>query len=103
MVWGFNGEELAAYQKDMEPLGFRVATTLDAGEVAAQCNVIVTCTPATKPLLRAEQIRPGTHITAMGSDTTEKQELDSDVLAQADRIVVDSLSQCCSAAKATGL
>jgi len=93
MVWGLNQAELDAYRADMEPLGFRIVTTLDPGEVAASCNVIVTCTPATKPLLRAGQVRRGTHITAMGSDTVEKQELDPDILARADRIVVDSLSQ----------
>ena len=94
IVWGLNVEELAAYKKDMEPLGFRVETTLDAGRVASQCNLIVTCTPSTRPLLRADQIRPGTHITAMGSDTTEKQELEPAVLKKADRVIVDSISQC---------
>jgi len=93
MVWGLTGTELNAYRSDMEPLGFRITTTFDPGEVAASCNVIVTCTPSTKPLLLAGQVRRGTHITAMGSDTAEKQELDPEILARADRIVVDSLSQ----------
>ena len=92
-VWGLNEEELAAYKADMEPLGFRISTTLDPAEVAAAANVIVTCTPSTKPLLRLRDIRPGTHITAMGSDTAEKQELDEAILAAADRVVVDSISQ----------
>ena len=39
-------------------------------------------------------IRKGTHITAMGSDTPEKQELDSAILKMADRVVVDSIRQC---------
>ncbi|NTV81587.1 MAG: ornithine cyclodeaminase family protein, partial [Candidatus Aminicenantes bacterium] len=43
--------------------------------------------------LEAAWIRPGTHITAVGSDTAAKQELDPGILARADRIVVDSLSQ----------
>ena len=92
-VWGTGDEELAAYKKDMEAIGFRVRTTRDAGEVAAECNLIVTCTPSRKPLLTAAQIKPGTHITAMGSDTPEKQELDPAILRMADRVVVDSLSQ----------
>ena len=92
-VWGLNEAELASYKADMEPMGFRVRTTLDPAEVAAACNVIVTCTPSTKPLLRLLDIRPGTHITAMGSDTAEKQELDEAILASADRVVVDSISQ----------
>jgi len=94
-VWGTGDEELAAYKKDMEAIGFRVRTTRDAGEVAAECNLIVTCTPSRKPLLTAAQIKPGTHITAMGSDTLEKQELDPAILRMADRVVVDSLSQAC--------
>jgi ornithine cyclodeaminase len=73
--------------------GLEIATTLRAEEVAAEADLIVTCTPATAPLLRAEWIRPGTHITAMGSDTAAKQELDPAILARADRVVVDSLSQ----------
>ncbi len=38
-------------------------------------------------------IRPGTHITAMGSDTPEKQELDPEILGKADRVVADSIDQ----------
>jgi len=93
VVWGLNEEELAAYRRDMEPLGFRIRTTLDAEEVAASSNLIVTCTPSTRPLLQAGWIRPGTHITAVGSDTAEKQELDAAILEKATRVVVDSLSQ----------
>lgn len=93
VVWGLDEDELAAYRRDMEPLGFKIRTTLDAEEVAAASNLIVTCTPSTRPLLRAEWIRPGTHITAVGSDTAEKQELDPAILGRASRVVVDSLSQ----------
>jgi len=93
LVWGIDEPELAAYVRDMAPLGFKVRTTRDAREVAEACRLIVTCTPSRQPLLRAEWIRPGTHITAMGSDTAEKQELDPVILQRADRVVVDSLSQ----------
>lgn len=93
VVWGVNEEELAAYRRDMESPGLKIQTTLRAQEVAAAANLIVTCTPATKPVLKAEWIRPGTHITAMGSDTASKQELEAGILAKADRVVVDSLGQ----------
>jgi len=56
--------------------------------------MIVTATPAKSPLLHAGQIRKGTHITAMGSDTLEKQELDSEILQTADIVVADSIEQC---------
>ncbi len=93
IVWGVNEDELAAYRRDMASPGLEIRTTLRAEDVAAAANLIVTCTPSTEPLLRAGWIRPGTHITAMGSDTASKQELDPAILARADRVVVDSLSQ----------
>lgn len=93
VVWGVDEAELAAYRRDMEAPGLAIRTTLRAEDVAAAANLIVTCTPSTRPLLQAEWIRPGTHITAMGSDTASKQELDPAILARADRVVVDSLSQ----------
>jgi ornithine cyclodeaminase len=96
VVWGLNQEELDAYTKAIEPEGYSVKTTLDAGEVAASCNLIVTATPSKKPLLSVDQIREGTHITAMGSDTTEKIELDPAILREADIVVADSISQCLS-------
>ena len=92
-IWGIGDDEIASYRKDMEAKGFRVRTTREAEEVAAKCNLIVTCTPARKPLLEGRWIRPGTHITAVGADTAEKQELDPAILGKADRVVVDSLSQ----------
>jgi ornithine cyclodeaminase len=93
VVWGVDEDELGAYRRDMESPGLRIRTTLRAEEVAAAANLIVTCTPATAPILKAEWIRPGTHITAIGSDTAAKQELEAAILARADRVVVDSLSQ----------
>jgi len=93
MVWGVSQEEVDAYKSSVEPLGFTVETTLDAAEIAAACNLIVTVTPAQEPLLHAADIRPGTHITAVGSDTEEKQELDGQILADADIVVSDSIEQ----------
>jgi len=94
MVWGMSQEEVDAYKADVEPLGYTLQTTLEAAEVAASCNLIVTVTPARQPLLHVDDIRPGTHITAVGSDTEEKQELDPQILATADIVVADSLEQC---------
>jgi len=80
--------------KDMEPLGYRVRTTLNTQDIPANCNLIVTATPSKAPLLSVDMIRKGTHITAMGSDTPEKQELDPKILQKADIVVADSISQC---------
>lgn len=94
IVWGISQEELDLYREDMEPFGFNLKTTLDAKDIPENCNLIVTATPSKSPLLSAEQIKKGAHITAMGADTAEKNELDPRILQKADRVVADSIDQC---------
>ncbi len=94
VVWGVNQEEVDAYKRYMEPRGYNVQTTLEPNNIASSCNLIITATPSKTPLLQSNQIKKGTHITAMGSDTSEKQELDSKILQIADIVVADSISQC---------
>jgi ornithine cyclodeaminase len=93
IAWDISRENLMAYKETLAARGYNIETTMEAGEVAESCNLIVTATPSQAPLLQADQIRPGTHITAMGSDTAEKQELDPEILAKADRVVADSIDQ----------
>ena len=94
LSWGRTDEELEAYRRDMEAEGFDVAVTRDPAELGASCNLIVTTTPATEPLLRGEDIRLGTHISAIGSDAPHKQELDPAILSRASLVVADSRAQC---------
>ena len=96
IVWGIDKQELDEYKKEMEKQDFKVETTLQSEDITSTCNFIVTCTPSTKPLIQVDQIEKGVHITAMGSDTPEKQELDSAILRKADRVVVDSIEQVLS-------
>jgi ornithine cyclodeaminase len=90
-LYGRNPERLAACRDEMAADGFAVQTCTAARDVASECNLIVTTTSARTPLLSAADIRPGTHITAMGSDSANKQELDAGVLTAADILVVDSV------------
>lgn len=94
IVSGRNEDHLRQYKQTMEPLGFSIRTTRNPSEVTGNCNLIVTTTPAKTPLLLAGDIRPGSHITAMGSDTPAKNELAPDILKNADKVVADSISQC---------
>ena len=94
LVWSLDANELFPYQKDMQAEGFAVETTGDIARIADQCRIIVTTTPSKTPLLLAGQLKKGTHITAVGSDTPEKQELDAAILRDADVVVADSISQC---------
>jgi ornithine cyclodeaminase len=94
LVWGRRQEALDAYRDEMQAEGYEVETTLDAAEVGPRCQLIITVTPSHEPLLRASEIRAGTHITAVGSDTVGKQELEAGVLGSSDLVVADSLAQC---------
>lgn len=96
MVWGASQDKFDTYKRDMEKLGFSVQTTLEAREVTEKCRLIITSTPSQTPLIDVKQIKPGTHITAMGSDTPQKQELDPEILQKADIVVADSIEQCLS-------
>lgn len=93
-VWGRSATKLEAYRSEMEAEGFQIETATQVSEVAKYCNLIVCTTPSKSPLLHWQDLRPGTHITAVGSDTPEKQELDPMILKQADVVVGDSLAQC---------
>ncbi|WP_337048157.1 ornithine cyclodeaminase family protein [Serratia liquefaciens] len=93
-VWGRNESALQAYRRRAEAEGFRVHTTQDAAELATHCRLIITTTPSREPILRATDIRPGTHITAVGADSHGKQELESGLVARADVLLADSVSQC---------
>jgi ornithine cyclodeaminase len=66
----------------------------EAARLVRESELVVTCTPSHEPIVMAEWLHPGLHITAMGADTAEKQELESRVLARADRLVCDFRRQC---------
>ena len=91
LVWGRNSDSLDKYEKDMEKSEFAISTTINLDEVINDCQLIVTCTPSEMPLINS--VNEGTHITAMGSDTVQKQELDPNILLKADVVISDSRSQ----------
>jgi ornithine cyclodeaminase len=91
-VWGRTAENAVKFKLDLaNDFDIRIAST--PKEVASHSNLIVTTTPSETPLLHLEDILPGTHITAVGSDTSHKQELSSNLVAKADRIIADSIPQ----------
>lgn len=94
IVWGRSETSLDSYRKDMEAQGYDVRTTRDSNQVTDGSNLILMTTPSSIPLISFDQIKPGTHITAIGSDTASKQELDTKIFSAADIVVADSLSQC---------
>ncbi len=94
LIWGRNLDKAKAFAKDLNFSLFKIAIAKEITEITKNCDLIVTATASNKPLIFGDQLKKGTHITAIGADDYEKQELDASVFDKADLIIVDSLSQC---------
>jgi len=93
IVYARSTEKGEAYKNHFKGTDWQIEVTDDLQYLAENSRLIVTTTPAKAPLLEAEWIQAGTHITAMGADTAEKIELATQILGKADVVVVDSISQ----------
>ncbi|GLQ56475.1 cyclodeaminase [Devosia nitrariae] len=94
LVWSRDTSKANAYADRMTArLGRPVAVAETPEALVRQSQVVVTTTPSRSPLIRAEWMHPGLHITAMGSDSSEKNELDPSIVTAADRFVCDRLAQ----------
>jgi ornithine cyclodeaminase/alanine dehydrogenase-like protein (mu-crystallin family) len=70
-----------------------VDTTSTPQEAIRDADIVITATTSPTPLFDGNDLKPGTHITAIGSYTPEKREVDS-ITAQRARIIVDSRDAC---------
>ncbi len=92
-VWARRPEGAEAYADLMRSRGFTVSLHDSVHAACAQADIIVTATPSREPLLHARDLPEGVHITAMGSDSPDKRELDESVLTRADAFVCDTRAQ----------
>jgi ornithine cyclodeaminase/alanine dehydrogenase len=76
-----------------EELHVSVHPVTDLTEVVRQSDIVVTCTTSCEPILRLDEVSPGTFIAAVGADNPSKQELHPGLMARG-RIVCDILEQC---------
>ncbi len=75
-------------------LGITAEAIADPAALVAKSQLVVTTTPARTPVLKADWLHPGLHITAMGSDQTGKHEIEPAALMAADAYICDRVSQC---------
>jgi len=80
-------EQYAREMRELHEVDVLVAPDIETAVRRSQ--LVVTTTPSRSPLVRAEWLQTGVHITAMGSDFPEKQELEAAVLERADVVVAD--------------
>lgn len=93
-IWARRPEaaEIAAadLRRDLDITVLAVGT---AREAVSGADVVVTTTPSREPLVQADWLSPGQHVTAMGSDQHGKVELEPACLARTDLYVADRAAQ----------
>ena len=93
-LWGRSIEKGQALAARLAVKGIDVTVRETVEELCAASDIIVTTTPSTTPILEAGHIRKGHHIIALGADSPGKRELDPAILAKADTVFVDDVTQC---------
>jgi ornithine cyclodeaminase len=95
-VWVYDSNETRAkkFVNDLAGIGViprdvRIASTSEAA--IRNADIICTATTSTTPVFDDEKLKPGVHISAIGSYTPEMQEIPSETVKRA-HIIVDSLS-----------
>lgn len=93
-IWGRDAAKAEKAAAELSGhLGFPVTAAGSAREAVDGADIVVTTTPSTEPLVMADWLSPGQHLTAMGSDAEHKNELDPHAIRRADLYVADSLAQ----------
>ena len=90
-IWGRDSIKAQKVKADLPDLDINIETDLE--KLVSRSSLIITTTSSKDPIIESEWVKPGTHITAVGSDTPEKCELDPYLLSRADLVVADSLEQ----------
>ena len=75
--------------------GYTIEAAADLEQAVGQSDIVLTATPSYAPLIRAEWVRPGTHLSCIGADMSGKEELDPAIFRTA-RAFGDDRNQCFS-------
>ena len=94
VIWARDVAKAEALAQNLSTeLDITVSAIGDISSAVSCADIVVTTTPSASPLVMADWLRPGQHITAMGSDQHHKNELQSACLLRADIYVPDRRSQ----------
>lgn len=93
-IWARNASKAKTVAQELSALlKFPVAAYDDAIQAVTGSHIVVTTTPADKPILKSSWLELGQHVTAMGSDAEHKNEIEPAAIKRADLYVADSLKQ----------
>lgn len=88
-IWGRNPDKAARLRDDLGETYQSTQFTLanDLATAVRRADVILTATSAKDPIISADWLRPGQHITSVGSDDATKCEIDPQIMANAKTFV----------------
>ena len=90
LVTGRNSARVAELKKDLTNFGLTVQSCEDSKKLCEKADIVITTTASTKPYIFSSNIRSNMHITAIGADTQDKNEIDPSVYNFVDHIILDS-------------
>jgi ornithine cyclodeaminase/alanine dehydrogenase-like protein (mu-crystallin family) len=94
-AWSPTASRLQSYAREMQAeFGTPVRAASSPREAVTGADLIVTATPSRSAVLQSEWVPSHATVIAVGSDGPEKQELDPALLARAEKVIADRLSQC---------
>ena len=91
VAWNYHPEMLPRLGAVAAELGLPFEA-VDLPTLGAEADAIVTITSSFAPSLMDAHLRPGTHLSCMGTDTRGKQEVEAALLARA-RVFADEVAQ----------
>lgn len=92
-VYDINKGNINNFIKDAKTkYSVEISCANSVDEAIKEADIIVTTTPSRTPIVKAEYVREGTHINAIGADAPGKQELEPEILKKA-KIVIDNWEQ----------
>ena len=93
-VWSRDIKKTHAYiEKVSKNINLNFTAFDNTNDVVKNADILITTTPSKKPLIDYSSLPKGVHITAMGSDAEEKNELDPNIIKNCDAYVPDSQTQ----------
>ncbi len=96
--WNFHPEMLSRLEDTAGELGLPFEA-VDLDRLGREADVIITITSSFDPILKRAQIKPGTHLACMGTDTKGKQEVEAELVAAA-TVFTDEVAQSTSIGEA---
>ncbi len=90
--YDMNKQSVDDFVKQLEPHFPKVRIARSPEEAVEGRDILITATPSYRFIVKAEWVKPGLHMNAIGADTKGKQELEPSILPKA-KIVVDNLLQ----------